>query len=282
MTRSEQERLVERYLSGEMISADEEEFFMQVAVNQDLRQTLKAYRIVESAIRKHRDNAPAHHDQSRTRFIAMLSAHAAAHPTAAHLEAAHPTASRQSAIRSAGTRLGRRITVSTAALQWFVGSVAVFAFTLGTFIVAPLINDTPDEPPQPAQPAAQPGPGPQMRSYNLAEELSASIGISPARTSPPSGTAPADVAAPATTTVPTPPAHAARRSAHGSPELLPASRAKKTRPSVAESDRPSVAASPASAQVETPAKRTRTPRVVVRDNSLKVRVRVDRPTSQPK
>lgn len=72
MTRTEQERLVERYLNSEMNSADEQEFFIQVAVDSNLRQTLKAYRIVESALRKHRDAAPSQHAESRSRVISTL------------------------------------------------------------------------------------------------------------------------------------------------------------------------------------------------------------------
>ena len=55
MTRSERERLVEQYMEGSMDFAQEENFFIQVAIDEELRRTLKAYRIVEEAIRKERE-----------------------------------------------------------------------------------------------------------------------------------------------------------------------------------------------------------------------------------
>ena len=304
MTRSEQERLVERYLSGEMISADEEEFFMQVAVDQDLRQTLKAYRIVESAIRKHRDNAPSHHDQSRARFITMLSAHAAAHPTAADLEAAHPTASRGSAFRSVGKRLGRRITVSATALQWLVGAVTVLGVTIGAVIVAPLINDSPDAPSQgnapAAQPASRPGPGsasPSLSGTRTPSDEPAgdnSAGVTPgaastapapvsddapASTAPastaPASTAPASTAtvAPATRTPQAP--RTSHRAARATAETVPAG----NRTQRAASSGATEPESPAGAASAAPARKTSGPKVVVRNKDLKVRVRVDNPDS---
>lgn len=69
MTRSERERLVEQYLEGSMDFAQEENFFIQVAIDDELRRTLRSYRIVEEAIRKEREVGARGHAGSR-RFIA--------------------------------------------------------------------------------------------------------------------------------------------------------------------------------------------------------------------
>ncbi len=72
MNRAEQERLVERYLGSAMAAAEEEEFFLNVAVDRELRHTLKAYRIVESALRKHRARTYAPSGRARARLVALL------------------------------------------------------------------------------------------------------------------------------------------------------------------------------------------------------------------
>lgn len=72
MNRAEQERLVERYLGSAMAAAEEEEFFLNVAVDRELRQTLKAYRIVESALRKHRTRTYAPRGRARARLVTLL------------------------------------------------------------------------------------------------------------------------------------------------------------------------------------------------------------------
>ncbi|MDB5032824.1 MAG: hypothetical protein JWQ98_65 [Chlorobi bacterium] len=141
MTRSEQEKLVERYLGGDMNSSQEEEFFIQVAVNNDLRQTLKAYRVVESAIRKHRDTVPPHHAESRARVIALLSAGAAAQPHAG-----------SNATGVTRPMLGH-LTMSASALRWIIGSVAAVGLTVGVLVVAPMMEKKTTVPPAATAPA---------------------------------------------------------------------------------------------------------------------------------
>lgn len=55
MTPMERESLIRTYLEGSMSSDEEHEFFIDVALNAELRTELKAYRTVESAIRKDRE-----------------------------------------------------------------------------------------------------------------------------------------------------------------------------------------------------------------------------------
>src|ERR1043166_8173905 len=73
MKRTMHEQLIERFLSGGMTGAEEEEFFTQVAIDSNLRQTFKAYRVVEDALRKHRDTIQSQHDRSRMRLASMLN-----------------------------------------------------------------------------------------------------------------------------------------------------------------------------------------------------------------
>ena len=72
MTRIECERLVERYLEGGMDSAAEQDFFIQVALDNELRQTLKAYRIVQDTIRKERELGMSNHVAARQLLAGLL------------------------------------------------------------------------------------------------------------------------------------------------------------------------------------------------------------------
>ena len=74
MTQYEREELVERYLSGEMTSAQEGEFFLVAAVDEELQRTLKAYRIMDRAMMNDRDVAVTENSQYRNRVMGMLAA----------------------------------------------------------------------------------------------------------------------------------------------------------------------------------------------------------------
>lgn len=143
MTRSEHEHLVERYLSGRMSPADEQEFFIQVAVDSNLRQTLKAYRVVESAMQKHRDSLPAQHLASRAKLISRLEGARAG----------------ESAMETGG----RALTGSGAAgmgVRWSMAAVAAAALTVGALVIGPLINR--DAAPRVATPASSGASAPAM------------------------------------------------------------------------------------------------------------------------
>lgn len=116
MTRTEQERLVERYIAGAMTSAQEEEFFMRVAVEPNLRQTLKAYRVVDNAIRKHRDAAPVPNTAARSHLLESLN-----------LARANQSGTAGDPAASGGISL-RRVT-------WIVTAVALFAFMCGLLLM---------------------------------------------------------------------------------------------------------------------------------------------------
>lgn len=73
MTQIEREELVERYLSGEMNSAEEADFFLHAAVDDELQRTLKAYRIMENAIRHDREVVVAERSRYREHIMGLLA-----------------------------------------------------------------------------------------------------------------------------------------------------------------------------------------------------------------
>ncbi len=74
MTRAERERLIELYFDGKMSPGEEQDFFIQVAMDKELRRELKAHRAIDSAMRKEREAEPTEHTQLRSRVAATLAA----------------------------------------------------------------------------------------------------------------------------------------------------------------------------------------------------------------
>jgi|GEM_PF-4288967 len=220
MTRSEREQIIQRYLSKEMSSAEEGDFFVQVALDRELRHDLQAQQMIDSAFRKDREAERSGHTALRTRVAAMLAAsvppqqpvpeHApgtpaptAAAPTAAPAPAALPPAT--SVPASIAPAVGSAITP----LGW--GAMAATAVTVMAVIVlwnpfaspepAAIVPSTDTAgalglPPQtrkaPEIPAATPGGGvPESREKSSAG--SPSLPTAPVSRN---GSAPAPVAAP--------------------------------------------------------------------------------------
>jgi hypothetical protein len=65
--------VVERYMLGEMNAAEEQEFFMSVATDGELLQTLRAHRRVERALVNDRDTLPSGYVAVQERALAMLA-----------------------------------------------------------------------------------------------------------------------------------------------------------------------------------------------------------------
>jgi hypothetical protein len=80
VTRIERENLIERYLRGEMSLDEEENFFIEVASNPELRYELKAYQVVERAIASDRTAGERPYTALRARMQKQL---VASQPTAA-------------------------------------------------------------------------------------------------------------------------------------------------------------------------------------------------------
>lgn len=153
MTRREQERLVGRYLGGELAGAEEQDFFIQVAVDNDLRQTLKAYQVVDSALHKHRETIPVQHPESRERMVMMLRQAAAMTP-------------QQQVVRYkpgiaaiVGSWFNRRTAfVSATTFIWMIAGFSAFALVTGALVVAPMMTDSDEgaKPPAAVQRVAKP------------------------------------------------------------------------------------------------------------------------------
>jgi hypothetical protein len=73
MTQIEREELVERYLGGEMNQAQESDFFLNVAVDDELQRTLKAFRIMDQTIVKDRELVVPERSRYRENIMAMLA-----------------------------------------------------------------------------------------------------------------------------------------------------------------------------------------------------------------
>lgn len=82
MNRLERETLLQRYLAGRMSRVEEEEFFIKVALDRELRGELQAHRAIDSAIRKELSAEPGRHSAVRQRTMAMLTSMPAPAPNA--------------------------------------------------------------------------------------------------------------------------------------------------------------------------------------------------------
>lgn len=155
MTRREQERLVGRYLGGELTGAEEQEFFIQVAVDNDLRQTLKAYNVVDSALHKHRETIPVQHPASRERMVTMLRQAAAMNPP--QQQAAQYR--RTGIVAIVGSWFNRRTAFASATtFIWMIAGFSAFALITGAVVVAPILTSSDEgaKPPAAVQRAAKP------------------------------------------------------------------------------------------------------------------------------
>lgn len=72
MTRTQREALIGTYLRGEMSAVEEQDFFIQVALDDELRAELRAQRTVDSAMRKERDSMTTTHSGLRQRVMSSL------------------------------------------------------------------------------------------------------------------------------------------------------------------------------------------------------------------
>jgi hypothetical protein len=145
MNQAERERLVDHYLSGAMSVPEEQEFFIQVALNDELRQTLKAYRIVENALQKDGATAkpPANSERSRAQIMGLLAATAPVmqHGAAGTAEAvAKTSASAAKGLAGSGWLTAGGLTVAGGAIKIALGVVAASALVVGTLVVAPMID----------------------------------------------------------------------------------------------------------------------------------------------
>jgi hypothetical protein len=145
MTRSEREQQILRYLRGDMTSTEEESFFIQVALDRELRDELKAQRAIEGSIRGFRDvERTQQHTRLRARTAAMLAGYPASQVGATVASGAAAPAN----ISGQGTGMP---------VRWIVTAMVTVGLTVALFFALP----GQDQPVTPAvaQPAPQSMPG---------------------------------------------------------------------------------------------------------------------------
>lgn len=148
LNQAERERLVERYLSGELNAPEEQEFFIQVAVDNNLRQTLKAYRIMEGAMRKDRDAVPPGHSDLRARVMgiwAIRNLGPSHYPSSAFGRNAAPS-------ETLGGTLGHFI-ATLGMTKWIISVAAVSTIAVGLFVAGAFSTRTSPAVPAPRQDA---------------------------------------------------------------------------------------------------------------------------------
>jgi|GEM_PF-6319429 len=74
LTQREQEALLQRYFSGGMNAEEESTFFVQVALDADLRRALKAHSLVRDMLEEQRATPPIDHHLGRERLVETLAA----------------------------------------------------------------------------------------------------------------------------------------------------------------------------------------------------------------
>lgn len=80
MNNMEREKLVEQYLNGGLNGSQEQDFFIKVAVDNELRRTLRAYMIVDTAFRADRDAVASERPAVRARIMSALEASSVSQP----------------------------------------------------------------------------------------------------------------------------------------------------------------------------------------------------------
>jgi hypothetical protein len=146
MNNMEREKLVEQYLNGELSGSQEQDFFIKVAVDNDLRRTLRAYMIVDTAFRVDRDAVASERPAVRARIMSALEA-----------SSIGQTATTGAA--SNATAAGNTISVAKWSLPFWknaVIAVVATAITVGGYLVGTsLFTGTEDAPQQNAQPSTE-------------------------------------------------------------------------------------------------------------------------------
>lgn len=155
MTRSEREHLIEQYLDGAMSVEQEHDLFIEAATNKELRAELKAYRIIDSALRKDGAVEPTGYSAVRARMQGLLATATAAGRTTPREGRPGHMRSRDGRFRRVASK-ARQIPARLASvpMRMLMVVTTAAACTIGTLIVLPLLPHA-DEPSQ--RPMSAPG-----------------------------------------------------------------------------------------------------------------------------
>jgi len=140
--RAERERLIERYLNGDMTLSEEQDFFIEVASDRELRTELKAYRIVENAVRKDSTASAVSYVALRSHMAAVLGAGAAKGGGGGESIGPAPSAAPAPALppAAAATPL---VSVGALSLKWLATLGAVGAVVVSTALLWFPVQDAP-------------------------------------------------------------------------------------------------------------------------------------------
>lgn len=146
MTRVEREQLIARYLGGEFTTAEEQDFFIRVAVDKDLRQDLRAQRTVDSALTKDRDAQATGHSGMRVRVASVLAA------TPAGPASVPPHAIPSGAAAASGSAALPNATgvAGAIAMKWLAIGAACAVLGAAIVLVPDLLRDDPSVPEPPS------------------------------------------------------------------------------------------------------------------------------------
>lgn len=131
MTRNERERLIQRYMSGEMPLAEEHDFFIQVALDRQLWLDLKAHQTVESAMMKDRVVEPSE--------IAMMGAQVTAMLAATHTGTGGGSSALPAQSAPAATAQGAVAMIGGGTMKWLVAALCMTGLVTASAVVAPLL-----------------------------------------------------------------------------------------------------------------------------------------------
>ncbi len=152
MNNIDREQLVERYLNGELTGSQEQDFFIKVAVDNEMRRTLRAMMIVDSAFRLDREVVSTDRPAVRARVMASLAA-SSLDPAPAGSGSRSPGATTTGA-GSWNSRLWKGAIAVTAS-----SALVVVSYLVGTGYLG---SDTPEGGNTPAAVSAEhPGTAPQ-------------------------------------------------------------------------------------------------------------------------
>lgn len=178
MIRADRDRLIERYMNGQMTQAEEEAFFINAAVNPELRQELKAHRLVETAVRKERDGLTN----------GLTTGHAALrNRVAATLASASPAPVMEPAAAQGGMLVER--VLGSVAAHPSVTAIIVGILAIGVVVLQPWestetipvdIRPTPVQTAPPLTPQSTTPPAMQQRGGEAGESIQSHTATPPA------------------------------------------------------------------------------------------------------
>jgi hypothetical protein len=151
MTQNDHEILVEKYLAGDMSIAEESDFFINVALDNNLRQTLRAQHTLRRALASDMQTAVPQQAAYRTNIMALLATTQVI--GGAGIGAGVSGAASGSGAAGAGAAAAGSVATGTILTKVILGTALGLSLVGGTLYVADQLSNSSD---QPATPNAAP------------------------------------------------------------------------------------------------------------------------------